>query len=95
MKAQVTLSAYSTNRVRPIDGEVITVSADALNNADGVAYFTVDLRIPPEALRELPQGVRITPGMQAQAMIITGRRTVLSYFLSPIGDIANASLREQ
>lgn len=94
MKAQVTLSAYSTNRVSPIDAEVITVSADALNNDDGVPYFTVDLRIPPSELGELPPGVRITPGMQAQAMIVTGRRTVLSYFLSPIGDIAKASLRE-
>jgi HlyD family secretion protein/epimerase transport system membrane fusion protein len=94
MTAQVTLSAYSSQKVQPIDAEVITVSADALTNADGVPYFTADLRIPPEELRQLPPGVRITPGMQATAMILTGRRTVLSYFLQPIGDIANASLRE-
>ena len=95
MNAEVTLSAYSTNRVSKIKAEVISVSADALTNKDGVSYFTADLRIPPEELRELPDGVRITPGMQATAMIITGTRSILDYFLAPIGQIANASMREQ
>lgn len=96
LTAQVTLSAYSSRRVPKLHAEVITVSADALTAPDtGVSYFVADLRIPPEELRRLPAGVQITPGMQASAMIRTGRRTIMSYLLAPIGDITNNSLREE
>lgn len=96
LTAQVTLSAYSSNKVPKLHAEVITVSADALTDQQsGMTYFTADLRIPPSELRRLPEGVQITPGMQATAMIRTGRRTIMSYLLGPIGDIADNSLREQ
>lgn len=96
LKAQVTLSAYSTNRVPKLEAEVISVSADALTDPqNGASFFTADLRIPPSELRRLPAGVQISPGMQATAMIRTGRRTVMSYLLGPIGNIANNALREQ
>ncbi len=96
LTAQVTLSAYSSNKVPKLHAEVITVSADALTDQNsGLNYFTADLRIPPEELRRLPDGVQITPGMQATAMIRTGRRTIMSYLLGPIGDITNNSLREE
>jgi multidrug efflux pump subunit AcrA (membrane-fusion protein) len=75
---------------------VITVSADALTDPQqGYTYFSADLRIPPSELRRLPEGVRITPGMQATAMIRTGRRTIMSYLLGPVGEIGNQALREQ
>lgn len=96
MQAQVTLSAFSTTRVPKLHAEVVTVSADALTDAQsGASYFVADLRIPPEELRRLPDGARITPGMQAQAMIRTGRRTIMSYLLGPIGEIRENALREQ
>lgn len=96
MTAQVTLSAYSSSRAPKLHAEVISVSADALTDEQqGYSYFTADLRIPPEELRRLPAAVRITPGMQASAMIRTGRRTIMSYLLGPIGEIGNNALREQ
>ncbi len=96
LTAQVTLSAYSSNKVPKLHAEVITVSADALTDQQsGMAYFTADLRIPPSELRRLPEGVQITPGMQATAMIRTGRRTIMSYLLGPVGEIGNQALREQ
>ena len=96
LTAQVTLSAYNSNKVPKLHAEVVTVSADALTDQQtGATYFTADLRIPPEELRRLPEGAQITPGMQATAMIRTGRRTIMSYLLGPIGDITNNSLREE
>lgn len=96
MTAQVTLSAYSSNKVPNLHAEVITVSADALvDEASGASYFTADLRMPPSELARLPAGVRLTPGMEAQVMIRTGRRTIMHYLLGPVGDIGNNALREQ
>jgi len=96
MTAEIQLLAYNMNRVPRLRAEVITVSADALTVPEtGVTYFQADLRILPEELRKLPPGVRMTPGMQTTAMIRTGRRTVMSYLLSPIGEVMDNALREQ
>ncbi|WP_426050876.1 HlyD family type I secretion periplasmic adaptor subunit [Brevundimonas sp. SL161] len=96
LTAQVTLNAFSTNKVPKLHAEVVTVSADALTDEQsGLSYFVADLRIPPAELRRLPAGVRITPGMQVTAMIRTGRRTIMSYLLGPIGDIGDNAMREQ
>lgn len=96
MQAQVALQAYSSFRVPKIEAEVLTVSADAIANPQTQSsYYRVDLRISPEELRKLPKGVRLSPGMQVSVMIMTGRRTVLSYLLGPIGQVIDQSMREQ
>jgi len=96
MQAQVALQAYSSFRVPKIQAEVLTVSADAIANPEAQSsYYRVDLRISPEELRKLPKGVRLSPGMQVSVMIMTGRRTVLSYLLGPIGEVIDQSMREQ
>ncbi|WP_425989068.1 HlyD family type I secretion periplasmic adaptor subunit [Brevundimonas sp. TWP2-3-2] len=95
MDAEVSLLAFSTNKVPKMLGKVTAVSADALTTEDGVSFFEADVRIGPDELRKLPEGARLDPGMPAQAMIRTGRRTVMSYLLGPIGQITNNALREQ
>lgn len=95
MDAQVTLTAFSGQNVPKLMGEVIFVSADAITPQEGNPYFRVDLRIPPQELSKLPAGSDLSPGMPAQAMIRTGRRTIMSYLLGPIGNIFDKSLREQ
>ena len=60
----------------------------------GVAYFRVDLKIPPAELAKLPKGSKLTPGMPAEAMIVTGRRSILSYVVSPLTDTIRDALRE-
>jgi len=96
MPADVNISAYNTQKVPALEAEVINVSADTLAvEQTGATYYRVDLRINPDQLRELPPGARLTPGMQASVMIRTGRRTIMSYLLSPIGTIMNQSMREQ
>ena len=96
LTAEVQLLAYSARRVPKLRAEVITVSADAIQVPDsGETYFRADLRIMPEELRRLPSGVTLTPGMQTTAMIQTGRRTIMSYLLDPIGEVMDNALREQ
>lgn len=95
MVAQVQLSAYSAQRVPKVEGRVVTVSADAISNDQGQRYYQADLRIEPTELAKLPEGVDLYPGMPAQAMIRTGRRTIMAYLIGPLGDMINRSLREQ
>ena len=96
MPADVNVSAFNTRTVPPLEAEVINVSADTLTiQQTGVTYYSVDLRINPDQLREMPPGTRLTPGMQATVMIRTGRRTIMSYLLDPVGMVMNDALREQ
>lgn len=94
MKAQVDLAAYSSLKVPKVEATVTTVSADALANDKGDSFFVAELKIDPAEFRRLPKGVRLYPGMPANVMIVTGKRTIMSYLLGPIGDIVNHAMRE-
>jgi len=95
MKAQVDLAAYNAMKVPKVDATVLNVSADSLSNdKTGESYFVAELKIDPTDFRRMPKGVRLYPGMPANVMIITGKRTVMSYLLGPIGDIFDHALRE-
>ncbi len=96
LQAQITLSAYTGRNVPKLIGEVTTVSADALLTEEGgQSFFFADVRIPREELQKLPEGVRMYPGMPAVATIRTGRRTIMSYLLGPIGSTLGRSMLEQ
>lgn len=95
LKARVQILAFNQQRVRPLEAEVLTVSADALTTENGQTFYRADLRIAPTELAKLPAGAELTPGMPASVMIRTGRRTVMQYILQPMGDVLNQSLREQ
>jgi HlyD family type I secretion membrane fusion protein len=96
MPARVRLSAFNYRRVSPVTAEVVTVSADQIvDEKSGQGYFLAEIRIPPKELAKLPKGAKITPGMPAEAMIVTGRRTILSYVISPFTDTISDALREE
>lgn len=96
MSALVMLQAYNSYRVPKIEADVLNVSADSIANPEAkTSFYRVELRIKPEELRKLPKGVRLYPGMQVSVMIMTGKRTVLSFLLGPIGQLLDQSMREQ
>jgi len=43
----------------------------------------------------LKHGVQISPGMPAQALIVTGNRTVMGSLISPITDTLHDALRDK
>lgn len=95
MKARVRLSAFNARRTPPVEAAVLTVSADQLvDEKTGEGYFRADLKIPPQELAKLPKGDKLSPGMPAEAMIVTGRRSILSYVVSPLTDTIRDALRE-
>ncbi|MBN8544188.1 MAG: HlyD family type I secretion periplasmic adaptor subunit [Alphaproteobacteria bacterium] len=95
LPARVRLSAYSARYVPPVEGTVVTVSADRFDDANtGMSYFLARIEIPEEEMQRL-EGVKLTPGMPAEALIVTGYRTMLSYLIHPIRDSFGRAFREQ
>jgi HlyD family secretion protein len=95
MKARVRLTAFNYRKVPPVEATVTNVSADQLSDPKtGIGFFRAELKIDPKELAKLPKGAKITPGMPAQAMITTGKKTVLSYIISPLTDTLRDAMRD-
>lgn len=96
MPARVRLTGLNQRFNDDLEATVAVVSADRITNEQtGVAFYRVDLRIPPAELKKLKRGVELTPGMPASAMIVTGQRTVMGYLVSPITDTLRDAFREE
>jgi HlyD family type I secretion membrane fusion protein len=96
MDARVRLVGQGARWRDPLPAKVAVVSADKIvSDKNTSAFYRVDLRIDPKDLKRLPRGERLTPGMPAQAMIVTGKRTIMGFLISPITDTFHHALREQ
>ncbi|MDB5422717.1 MAG: rsaE [Phenylobacterium sp.] len=96
MDARVRLSGLNARWHSPLAAKVVVVSADRIDNEKtGASSYRVDLRIDPKELTKLKHGAQISPGMPAQALIVTGKRTVMGSLISPITDTLHDALRDQ
>jgi HlyD family type I secretion membrane fusion protein len=96
MDAKVKLTGLNQRFNDSLDAKVSVVSADRItNDKTGQSFYRVDLRIPPTELSKLKKGVQLTPGMPAMALIVTGKRSVMSFIISPITDTLEDAFREE
>lgn len=96
MDARVRILALNPRWHHPMNAKVIMVAPDKTSNdKTGVSFYRVDLRIDPKELTKLKQDERITPGMPASVMMVSGKRTLLGFLISPITDTMEHALREQ
>ena len=82
---KISLTAYDPMRYGRIEGKVVNISADAINDKQtGEQYYLVDVSIESELYEDLGQEVTILPGMVASIDVLSGKRTILDYFWQPI-----------
>lgn len=95
-KAKVDVTAYDPAVYGSLDGNVVTISPDAVvDERTGESFYTVRVRTASNALadrdgRKLPIGV----GMVANASLLGDKRSVLQYLLTPITRLSERALRE-
>lgn len=95
LKAEVRLSAYRSRYVPLLKGKVVYVSGDRFTDErSGMPYYTARIEIDLDELKDLDD-VKLYPGMPAEAMIVTGARSFLSYLLNPIQMSMNRAFREE
>jgi HlyD family type I secretion membrane fusion protein len=93
--AEVRFTAFKQRTTPTLTGEVVYVSADILTDPEiEEAYFIARTKISAEELVRL-DGLKITPGMPAQVMIIGDERTLLEYLSDPIRQSLRRAFREQ
>lgn len=92
--ASVKITAYDYTVYGALDGEVVRIGSDAVEDREGRTYFKVIVRTDRNFLGEEEQ-LPIIPGMVASVDIQTGRKTVLSYLAKPILRAQGEALRER
>jgi len=94
MRTRVLLTAYRQRTMPQIFGSLRSVSADRIvDDRTGDAYFLAKVEVDTNDLAPL-KDVKLTPGMSAEVMILTGERTVLDYMLRPLLDSFIKSFRQ-
>jgi len=95
MEAMVRLSGLNPRFNKPLPGTVTVVSADVIvNERAGTSGFRIDVRIDPKDLAKLEHGAKLAPGMPADVMVVTGKRTVMGFLISPITETLQDAFRE-
>lgn len=96
MPARVRISALNPRWHHPMDAKVIMLAPDKTSNEKtGAVFYRADLRIEPRELTKLKKGERITPGMPASVTLVSGKRTLLGFLISPITDTLEHAFHEQ
>lgn len=94
-RAEVKLETFPFTRHGTIGATVQTVSADAVQDERRGAVFPVRLVLDRHDVEVNGLPVRLSPGMNLQAEIMTGQRRVIEFLLSPLQRTAREGLRER
>ena len=92
---RVSLTAYDASRYGTIDGKVLKVSADAVQDrATGLSFYNVEVSIDTDLLEDNGDSVEVFPGMVASLDVLAGKRTVLEYFWQPMAKIKERAFKD-
>jgi adhesin transport system membrane fusion protein len=90
LPATVKLTAYDFVIYGGVKGEVVYVSADAQQDQEGIIYYEAHIKTQQPVLQSMP----MIPGMQASVDVLTGKKTVLNYWLKPLLRARANAMRE-
>lgn len=91
----VKVEAFPYTRYGFITGTVVSVSNDAVQDKKLGLTFPVRIRLSTNRIRVEKKWITLTPGMEVTADIKTGKRSVAGYFLGPLMESAQESMRER
>lgn len=91
----VKLEAFPFTRYGTIPGTIESISSDAVEDEKLGLIYTVRVRLARGTIDRGDARVPLAPGMAATADIKTGRRSILSYLMSPIDEARLEAGRER
>jgi HlyD family type I secretion membrane fusion protein len=95
LEAQVRLKAFQQRSTPALAGRVRHVSADHfVDEHTGAAHYQAEVSIDDEGQAHL-EGLELYPGMPAEVLIMTGKRTLWEFLATPVKDSFARAFREQ
>jgi adhesin transport system membrane fusion protein len=93
--ALVMLNSSDAGRFGSLIGSVLSISPDAIENADGIPYYKIRISTKETYFQREKVKYRLVPGVQVTASIRTGQRSVLAYLTDPFLGSFKTALRER
>ncbi|MFT3736955.1 MAG: HlyD family type I secretion periplasmic adaptor subunit [Rhodocyclaceae bacterium] len=93
--AAVKVETFQYTKYGTIPATVTSVSTDAINDEKRGLIYTARVKMSRASLEVEGKTVNLSPGMAVGVEIKTGRRRVIEYFLSPLIQYSQESLRER
>ncbi|OJX72702.1 HlyD family type I secretion periplasmic adaptor subunit [Magnetospirillum sp. 64-120] len=94
-KVRIRLNSAEAARFGAIDGQVVHISPDTLVNDKGAAYYQVRVETAADRFSGGGQDYLLYPGVQVEASIVTGSRSVLQYLSAPFLGYTDQALQER
>ncbi len=94
-KVKVQITAYDPEIYGTLTGKLIRISPNTIEDGQGHAFFQIDVRTDKNYLGTKQAPYRIFSGMVAEANVIVGRRTLLTYLLKPVLRTKDRAFTEQ
>ncbi len=95
LNAIIRLSAYDFASYGSVKGVVEQVSADTIQDNNGMIYYIVKVRTDEKMYNKDGVELPYIAGMQAEVDVITGKQSILDYLLKPLLRIGNRALTER
>ncbi|QAY76356.1 HlyD family type I secretion periplasmic adaptor subunit [Sphingosinicella sp. BN140058] len=89
LPARIKISAYDSSIYGGLEGKVLDVSPDIVQDQKGEVFYRV--RLSADTTR---WNKPVTPGMTAEVNIRSGKQTILDYILGPLIRIRDTALQE-
>lgn len=97
--AQVRFLSVHDRTLPLLSGTVRTISADSLRDEkSGLTYFVAEVEVPPDEMARVRDALgrgQLRPGLPAEVVLTSRKRTALDYLLEPLTVHFWSSLREQ
>jgi protease secretion system membrane fusion protein len=80
-----------------VDAVLTSISGDVITEqtpAGAMSYYLARVQITPTGLKQLGERT-LQPGMQAEVLLKTGERSLLTYLLHPLTKRIAASMKEE
>lgn len=94
-EATIKVEAFPYTRYGYLTGKVKSISFDAIENEKVGLVFSAIIELDKDYLVIDNHKINLTAGMTVNAEIKTGRRSVMSYLLSPLQSTVSESFRER
>lgn len=91
----VKVETFTFTKYGTVEGEVLSVSSDAIEDEKRGLIYSSRIRLLRDDIVVKDQRIKLSPGMSVTAEVKTEKRRVIDYFLSPLQQYVNESLRER
>lgn len=94
-KAEIKIEAFPFTRYGTIDGEIVTLSEDAVQDERAGLIYSAQVFMTQSTLEVENKTVTLSPGMAVTVEAKTGKRRLIEFLLSPLLRFKQESARER